>query len=546
MVSFPQPINPFLNSGFGAFHACPPQGLAAYQAMQKTHALLQTNFLIAATSGVVVAVVSIPSLLWVAPAALIGIAVCGVRTYLGHRASLNHFPPDLIKGLDPQDFQLKSVGENIIENNGLSLAIANGVESKRYKHDLIRSAQESIFLTCYMGEEALDETLDLIKQRMDQKRGLKVFILGSDVFLTSQNIQRFSDLQKDYPDRFFYVQNPEIYYSEHPSAAGFALSTNHLKLMAIDQGVYSIIGGCALRPFWTDVTGESHLPILQKAGFFNFNDPLEAKGFRDMDFAFKSHPSGAGATAFLEGAKLMVRYAYMQSHELSNRIKQQFTQLMRLPRSFSTSVPSIDYNPDKVGGFGMRLYSTGPDHIKNSYSDALVDLINNAKSKIVIAHMYFHPPQELIDALLKATERGVKVELITNAKDKEAPWAHRFFVDLAQTKYAQLFSGKRPDNVKVYEFYRDNTTYHKKVIVVDDKYTAFGSSNLGTKCLNQRPHDYEFNGIAESIGLAAKTMDILRKDIAMSYEVPPHLGIAPNWVTRQMAWFQEKVMTQIL
>lgn len=552
MAAFPLPqsINPASAlseiSGFGAFQICPPQGLVAYQATQKTHALLQANFLIAATSGVVVAVVSIPSLAWIAPAALMGIAVCSVRTYLSYRASLNYFPPDLTNGLNPQDFRLKSVGENIIENNGSALAIANGVESKKYKHDLIRNAQESIFLTSYMGEEALDETLDLIRERMDQKRNLKVFILGSDIFLTSQNKQRLCGLQNDYHDRFFYVQNPEIYYSEHPSASGFALSTNHLKLMAIDQGIYMIVGGCALRPFWTDVTGEVNLPTLQKAGFFNFNDPLEAKGFRDMDFAFKTQASGAGATAFLEGAKLMVRYAYMQSQELSNRIKQQFIECMRSPFFFSTAVPSIDYNLNKVGRFGMRLYSTGPDHVKNSYFAALVDLVNNAKSKIVIAHMYFHPPQALIDALLKASERGVKIELITNAKGKQAPWAHRFFVDLAQTNYAQLFSGKHSKNIKVYEFYRDNTTYHKKVVVVDDKYTAFGSSNLGTKCLDQRPHDYEFNGIADSEGLAAKTMDILRKDIEMSYEVPPHLGIAPDWVTRQMAWFQEKVMTKIL
>ena len=513
-------------TGFGAFERCPAEGLAAYQSAQKAQALFRAVFLVALTTAVFVGVVSVPPLIWLAPMALIGIAVLGVRTFLNYNGSLNHFPSDLMRGLNAEDFGLKCVGENIADNNSSAVVIANGVESKKYKHDLIRNAQKSIFLTSYMGEEALDETLDLIKVQMAQKGELKVFILGSNVFLTSQNKKRFADLQKEYPDRFFYVQNPEIYYSEHPSASSFALSTNHLKLMAIDQGIYSIIGGCALRPFWTDVAGESHLPKLI-TGFFKFHDPLEAKGFRDMDFAFKSAAKGAGATAFLEGAKLMVRYAYMESAESAESLKQQFINLMRSTTSTPTAVPSLDFNSDRVDRLEMKLYSTGPDHAKNSYLEALIDLVNRARAKITIAHMYFHPPQELIDALVKASERGVKIELITNSKDKKAPLAHRFFVDLAQTKYAQLLAGKNPENIKIYAFYRDNTTYHKKAIVVDDRYTAFGSSNLGTKCLDHRPHDYEFNGIADSEGLAAKTMDVLRKDIALSHEVPTPVAAAP-------------------
>src|SRR5262249_35900145 len=155
----------------------------------------------------------------------------------------------------------------------------------------------------------------------------------------------------------------------------------------------------------------------------NLLNPLEAKGFRDMDFAFKSSPRGAGKTSFLEGAKLMLRYAYMQDPALAAKLKQQFLGLMQAQPAV-TAVPAIDTHPQRVGSFGMQVYATGPDHVRNSYLHALIDLVDRAQRKIVIAQMYFHPPQTLVDALIKASERGVKIEIITNSTDKEAPLAH--------------------------------------------------------------------------------------------------------------------------
>lgn len=461
------------------------------------------------------------------------------------QASLTYFPPNLTSGLNPQDFAAKQVGEYINER-GSGLVIPNAKESKEYKLDLIRNAQQSIFLSSYIGEESLDETLDLIKVRMEQKAELKVFILASDHFLTPENKQRFEQLQTTYPNRFFLVLNPEIYYSQHPSGGRNLLSTNHIKLTAIDQGAYWIAGGCALRPFWCDVTGEDHLEKLIPPGLFDVYNPLEAKGFRDMDFMFQSPRKGAGMTAFLEGAKLMVRYAHMQSPALGQQIKEQFLELMQRPAPMPF-IPSFESHPDKVEqNFGMKLYSTGPDHATNPYLHALIDLINNAQEKVVVGHMYFHPPQELIDALSNAAARGVKIEIVTNSKDQEAPLAHRFFSDLAQNNYRQLFDRNGHENVSVYEFYRANTTYHKKVVVVDDQYTAFGSTNFGTKSIEENPDDYELNCITESRAFSAKTMEVLRQDMSFSNHVPPHVARNPTWDTRLLAFFQQHVMTHIL
>ena len=530
--------------GFGEYDEFPSQDFKGYQTAQKTHAFTVAALIGTAGVGTVIAAGFFPVFVWAVPIVLIVGAVAGVRSYLTYRAAQNHFPPSLIDGLNPDHFQAKRTGESIQEN-GSAHILSDSVDSHRSRLDLIRHAQSSIFLSCYMGEEPFDEALDLIKERMEQNKELKVFILGSDNFLTPENQKRIDTLKTHYADRFFSVFNPEIYTSEHPSGGRRLLSTNHVKLMAIDQGAYSIIGGSAMRPYWTNNTGTEHLAKL-KLTFDFFHNPLEAKGYRDMDFAFHSAPGGVGTTAFLEGAKLMLRYAHMQDPELAQKLKKQLLDVMHSPASTTTRVPSLDSRPGNADNAAVKLYATGPDHTHNSYLDALIELIDKSEKKITIGHMYFHPPQSFIDALKRAAKRGVEIEIITNSTEKEAPSAHRFFVDLAKVKYRQLFECEGHRNVKVREFDRANTTYHKKVIVIDDRYTGFGSSNLGQKSLSPNPDDYEFNGIADSASFAAATMRVLQKDMQLSHEVSPEKAKNLSWDTLLLARLQELFMINLL
>ncbi len=542
--SFPSPERQAPSAkGFGEYQEFSDENFKVQQTAEKTHALICILLMGAAATSVIAAAVILHLSPVAAAVALGGLSAAGGAAYLKFHTIRNQFSPSLTSGLNPHDFNAKRV-EEVIQEQGSAYVIADSVESKKCKLDLIRHAQSSIFLSCYMGEETYDEVLDLIKQRMEQNSVLKVFIFGSDYFLTPENKKRLNALQSAHPDRFFMVMNPEIYLNQRPGSGNFALSTNHIKLMAIDQGAYSVVGGTALLPYWGDVRGTEHLG-KGKAVFDIFRNPIEATGFRDMDFAFKSALNGAGATAFLEGAKLMLRYAYMQAPEKAAKLKTTFQELMRRPAA-ATSVPGLDGRGDRANNVRMKWYSTGPDHTRNSYLHALIDLINHATQKIRIAHMYFHPPQSLIDALSNAAQRGVKIEIIANSKGKESPLAHRFFADLAQNKYRQLFEKEGNQNVKVHEFYRANTTYHKKVIVVDDRHTAFGSSNLGKKSLEEDPSDYEFNGIVESPEFARETMRVLQKDIELSDAVSPEKARNPSWGTRLLAWFQEKVMAHIL
>ena len=84
------------------------------------------------------------------------------------------------------------------------------------------------------------------------------------------------------------------------------------------------------------------------------------------------------------------------------------------------------------------------------------------------------------------------------------------------------------------------------MIVVDDKYTAFGSSNLGLKSLDPNPSDYEFNAVLSSPEFAERTMRVLEKDIELSRPVSIEKARDLPWKTRFFAWIQEQTISHIL
>lgn len=450
----------------------------------------------------------------------------GLTVGLDYVSNWMHIPENLTSGLNSSNLNTEMPIES-------ALILKDAKESKEYKHELIRNAKSSIFLSCYMGAETLDETLDLIKECLAKNPKLKVFLLGSDYFLTSTNKKKLNELKNEYPDNYFGVFHPEICLTKKIlQSDAYHFTTNHIKLTAIDEGSYFIIGGCALMPTWCNGSGDTN---LIRKGARDFLNPVDAEGYRDMDFVFHDKESkddndysGPGRTAFLEGMKLMLRYAYYQNPIVGENLKEEMIKLLNNPTSVEpTIVPAFESREEKVSDTKIRLFASGPEHIQNNYLDGLCNLIENAKLKIVIAHMYFHPPKKLMDAITAAAQRGVNIEIITNTIENETPGAHDTFVNLAHSYCKEIIKcqeykpEKIESNIKIYGFYRANTTFHKKVVIVDDKFTALGSSNFGLKSLEDNPADYEFNAIVDSEEFAKKTMDVLKKDINMSTLITP-------------------------
>ena len=100
--------------------------------------------------------------------------------------------------------------------------------------------------------------------------------------------------------------------------------------------------------------------------------------------------------------------------------------------------------------------------IENAYLSA----INTAKSEIIIANAYFVPGRRFRQALLRATKRGVKVELLLQGRME-------YFLMFATHAFYSLFL---KNGIEIYEYRK--SFMHCKVAVIDGRWATVGSSNI--------------------------------------------------------------------
>lgn len=275
--------------------------------------------------------------------------------------------------------------------------------------------------------------------------------------------------------------------------------------------------------------------------------------FRDMDFVFSDPNDGysSGRQLFLE----MVRMAYYwdalnasreNNHELSSFTPTEvahlpiFTQKeAQDPKSSDSVTHRImrDPMPERskvhtryVGGFekpqtgSLQMLYQGPEQLTGTseFSLKVLELIKNAKKKIVIDHMYFCPTDAIMEALKEAIEqRGVQVEIITCAMTKNCPNSHMVFGPYNKLNWVKLANQLFPEhrrNLKVFLFNQKQKGFHKKVMVFDEETVLAGSSNFGYKSL-VTASDHEINFVAKSKGFALETLQICEKDKKLSQEI---------------------------
>ena len=100
--------------------------------------------------------------------------------------------------------------------------------------------------------------------------------------------------------------------------------------------------------------------------------------------------------------------------------------------------------------------------IENAYLSA----INTAKSEIIIANAYFVPGRRFRQALLRATKRGVKIELLLQGRME-------YFLLFATHAFYSLFL---KNGIEIYEYRK--SFMHCKVAVIDGCWATVGSSNI--------------------------------------------------------------------
>jgi cardiolipin synthase len=125
------------------------------------------------------------------------------------------------------------------------------------------------------------------------------------------------------------------------------------------------------------------------------------------------------------------------------------------------------------GSLPLQLTTGMPvTQINNIRSNFLL-AIQEARKSIKFIYPYFSPTEDILAALRIAAIKGVQIQIVVPTKNNESI----FTCSLNRHTYGKLISYS---NVKIYE----HTTFiHTKMLIVDDEFCFFGSSNLDNRSL---------------------------------------------------------------
>lgn len=161
----------------------------------------------------------------------------------------------------------------------------------------------------------------------------------------------------------------------------------------------------------------------------------------------------------------------------------------------------------KAGGVLARSYGTGPDDSIEAARLVYLLSIAAARSDIRIAHSYFVPDDLVIDALLKARARGVRVQIITPGII-DANVVRR----ASRARWNELIEA----GVEFYEY--QPSLFHCKIMIVDDVWVTAGTVNFDDRSF--RINDENTLEVWDR-GFAAALTETFERDKAKSRRITP-------------------------
>lgn len=158
-------------------------------------------------------------------------------------------------------------------------------------------------------------------------------------------------------------------------------------------------------------------------------------------------------------------------------------------------------DPDSIG-----VLATVPT-LASPLRPLLHDLIGQARSSIRMTMAYFAPDDALIQQLCEAAKRGVHVELLFGAKS-DLP----IMVTAARAFYDRLLC----HGIRIFE--RQHVVLHAKTIVLDDRISIVGSTNLDYRSIE---FNLEISAIVHSHAFARHMNELFNHDIQFSQAILP-------------------------
>lgn len=186
--------------------------------------------------------------------------------------------------------------------------------------------------------------------------------------------------------------------------------------------------------------------------------------------------------------------------------------------ALSLGAASLDYwccNPNLhqtwLGPFGWR----GP----NTVTDRMVAMLDAATATVSITAFYFKPAPVLMDAVLRAARRGVRVEVFHSHRDALPA------TDLAWIAAAAGYGRLLEAGVTIHENRRGE---HSKIVLVDGIWAAFGSYNFEDAAHDRLAEAMLATRDADAVAAIRTIVEGLRRD-------PEAVVVTEDWA-RQLPW----------
>lgn len=403
----------------------------------------------------------------------------------------------------------------------------NSLEMFEWDLEFVRQAKQSVeWSACFAGGKILQRMLAVMEERLQACPNLQVSILTTPIFITSEDQEFIDRLWKLYPNNFHleHASNVPMVWPE------VAAIDNHLKILVVDEKYFSVGGSNFEDALCSD--GTFTPPRNPRT------DPIHAgqpAGVRDQDVVGRGPIAKQLREAFYSHCALWKHYNETKKLERDPaKFKENNGWFPLDPAIARPVVSSFEMSEDKIASIDeteVKMFLGGPHQKFNDITQEYIRLINSAKEEIVIANLYFSPPEPLAKAIYAAVKRGVKLTVITNGVYDDSPMYNQFTAWANRVSYTPIFYGqtfhfwdawsaakKEVKNTQVFEYRVPDILYHKKVMVIDGETFVIGGYNTGIK---SHIADYEIILVFNSFKAAQTELKILEKDKALSERISP-------------------------
>lgn len=393
----------------------------------------------------------------------------------------------------------------------------NGTEMLHWNHAFLEKAEQSIeFSACFLGGDVCQGLLSAMERQLEAKPELQIHILTTPILMEKRDEALVERLRARFPERFHLVHAYNILTMEPVGSID-----NHMKLFVVDEKYYSMGGSnfddIAISEGTTDIDAAPHcknVPVVLPSGS------------RDQDLVGRGEKAKQLRSIFYKMYAIWERFNQEDRLEELDPERYETHWFPVASDIFVESFELAEKIPLEAEQF--EIIMGGPHQETNAITNAYVRLLQEARSSVWIANLYYNPAKPIFD-LIKNPH--VSYKIVTNGVRDRSPkcnqmycWAHR--VNYVPTFYGRGYHfwekkkcEKAPlHSVELYEYDVKNVVLHKKAMLVDDAIAVIGSYNLGTK---SDTCDYELIAVIRSKEAAQALKKVLERDFEHSAKISP-------------------------